>query len=637
VSRGELPRTHLVEQIAPEPGWRLDALVGTTYGLDVQTLFALLIGLTGSDLRAASDGAGRLSPFSVLQALIPMVDRVRVVGDRSHIKEPVNVEQRLVALMDSVVRDVYVRDGCFHPKVWVARYTHRHAHPPTHPPRLRILCSSRNLTRSTSWELFTTIDAVEGGRGGTGVCADTADLLDGLLHLDDAHGPIPRIVRGLRQATPALDSSIEEARLWHQWPAGPSLEDRIPARGDHLLVVSPFLTWRFLERVMAGFSRTTLVSCLPALDDLPATRRDRLLGGENRVWAMKRGLVSGAEEGSDGHDDDEAQEVEELDLHAKLIVAQDGDESVTLLGSANATYPGWFGTNVEAVLEMAPALDRREFLSGFAVEVGDPDAPTDELKLREWLMPWEPRPDEPVDPEAEAEKRARDLLEDAVEWVAGLELRGTYDGHRLTVRVRGTAADRADLLVELDGFTGDLELTWALVTRPEHRRTLAELIHGTAFEELAPTALTELIAVRAVSRTPLVDGRILETRNLLRFDLDFRDWREQRNQAIYKDLLTSADFDKLLRSLLSGLPASGGGGGGGGGGGRRGPGSKAATAVGVSLEQLLRACTRDPALVDEIETLVSAVEHDPELIGEDFVRVWAVVREAFHSTRRSRR
>ena len=631
MSGADLVRTHLVEQLAPDPGWHLDALVGTTYGLDVQTLFALLIGVTGSDLRAASDGTGRLSSFAVLQALIPMVDRVRVVGDRANIKQPKDVGHSLLALMDGVIRDVHVPNGCFHPKVWVARYTGRAAGAHT---RLRILCSSRNLTHSTSWELFTAIDAVEDGHGGEGICRDTAALFDQLRGPGSQRGPIPRIVRSLRRAVPVLGGKvIDQARLWHQWPGGRHLKHYLPAGGDHLLVVSPFLTQAFLDEAMKGFARTTLISCVPALDELETGIAARLSQGENRVWAMRRGLTAGAEEGTDGHDDDEAQEVEELDLHAKLLIAEDGDESVTFLGSANATFPAWFGRNVEAVLEMKPALNRREFLSGFAVKEGDPDAPTDELVLREWLMPWEPRPDEPVDEELMAEQQARARLEDAIGFVAGLDLQGTFDGQRLSVRARCSRAERFEHLASLEQLGADVDLSWSLVTVTDERRTLADLVRGSAFQDLSPTSLTELLSVHAVSLRPLADGRIPETRNLFRFTLDFGDWRTRRNQAIYRELLTSADFDKLLRAMLSGLPASTGT-GGGDGSWSRGPGQKAGGIRSVSLEQLLRACTRDPALVEEIETLVTAFEHDPELIGEDFKLVWKVVREAFRGSKR---
>jgi hypothetical protein len=486
--------------------------------------------------------------------------------------------------------------------------------------------------------LFVALDAEESASKtkDAGLCTDTAALLERMGSGFTHDPPVRRILRSLRRSTPLLEPTVARlARLRHQWPGGPPLSRHLPAGGRHLLVVSPFLRDRILQTLLERFERITLISTGTALDGLGTALAQALVRPPHRVWAMQAGLAAGAEAGdADGRDEDEAQEVVELDLHAKLLVAEGGQGNVTLLGSANATNAAWFGVNAEAMVELRPGLSRQDFLRGFAVKEGDVDAPTDQLALRPWLRPWRPRTVEP-DPAAAAEQHVRDLLDRAVAWLAGLDLQGTRSPDRLRLCIR--AADREPLDEALAALEEELELSFWLASRPGTPRPIRELLDGSQFEDLALVELTELVGVRVQARQALEDGRELSLVRLLRFDLALGAERGERNKAIFRELLSSADFDRLLRAMLSGLPAESSGDddepprhrGRKSGGGGLGRGQQAF--AGVTLEQLLRACSEQPSLVDDIDELVQVFAADPERLSEDFRRIWPPLRKALRS------
>src|SRR5690606_33140618 len=70
------------------------------------------------------DEMAKPNPVEVLRAITRLASRVRVFVDRGQIgaAEP-RWQSKLSNLFDRIVREVAFEQGCFHPKVWVARYT----------------------------------------------------------------------------------------------------------------------------------------------------------------------------------------------------------------------------------------------------------------------------------------------------------------------------------------------------------------------------------------------------------------------------------------------------------------------------------------------------------------------------------
>ena len=102
-------RTHLVDQLLPGTGWRLSGLVGTTYGMDLETLLALLLGLAGGDRPMDSRGGG-MSVLHILQSLIGLAERIQVAADQTNIRPFPEVDPRLFGLMDSIIHDVQLEE-----------------------------------------------------------------------------------------------------------------------------------------------------------------------------------------------------------------------------------------------------------------------------------------------------------------------------------------------------------------------------------------------------------------------------------------------------------------------------------------------------------------------------------------------
>ena len=107
----------------------------------------------------------------LLRAIIRLVHRVRVFVSRGHITEKdVARHGKLSSLFDRIVHEVYFKEGCFHPKVWVARYEPKEsADALGQKPMVRIICASRNLTQGSRWEIFAAFEGKEnGGKIGNG-------------------------------------------------------------------------------------------------------------------------------------------------------------------------------------------------------------------------------------------------------------------------------------------------------------------------------------------------------------------------------------------------------------------------------------------------------------------------------------
>lgn len=165
-------REALTEQLRPPAGYRLSHAVGTTFTLDM--ISALTVPLSFS--RGAGEDPSHT--VAVLNAIRKVSDRIDVFCQAGLIRAPRQASD-LLAVLEPIVHQVRAprRGALFHPKVWVLEYESGHDR------AYRFLCTSRNLTPDTTWDLLVRLD----GRAG--------DDDEGLDSVDNA--PLTEFIEAL--------------------------------------------------------------------------------------------------------------------------------------------------------------------------------------------------------------------------------------------------------------------------------------------------------------------------------------------------------------------------------------------------------------------------------------------------------
>lgn len=115
-------RYNLADILRPPPRYRLDAAVGTTYSLDFVSLTAMMLAFV--DAEPEGDAGG--NEVDILRGITRLSERVRVYANRGCIRAyPNAATNKVCGLFDGMIREMAYTVGCFHPKVWVARYEPR--------------------------------------------------------------------------------------------------------------------------------------------------------------------------------------------------------------------------------------------------------------------------------------------------------------------------------------------------------------------------------------------------------------------------------------------------------------------------------------------------------------------------------
>jgi hypothetical protein len=270
--------------------------------------------------------------------------------------------------------------GTFHPKVWIVRYVGDEK-----APRYRLICASRNLTFDRSWDTIVSLEgSVVDRTRAIGTSKPLGEFINALPEL--AVRPVDEAVR---QAIGAMEDELvrvkfepgEQVEEIEFWPLGLDQRKRDPfkdsASGRPLLVMSPFLSDRFLEQLTQGRQECVLVS---RPEELATVRRDVLERFKGGVYT----LSGSAEDPEEDRDSEERSTL--AGLHAKVYVEDDGWNARVLLGSANATNSG-FGRNVEFLVGIRGK--RKHF--GIAALLGQEGS---REGIRPLLEPWQPNSQE---------------------------------------------------------------------------------------------------------------------------------------------------------------------------------------------------------------------------------------------------
>lgn len=383
-------RSTLRSVLAPPDGYQLQHALGTAYSLDAETLVTI-------PLFAAGIGAADIDTSVGISRIYELGTRLTLLvqGDRISISKQWASSRPLLRLVGDAVVPCSVKDGSFHPKLLVLEFASIHNPRERH---VRVAISTRNLTADNSWDSLVVLDQERTGVIVTGL----AETVSGLARFvnDQAHPAVDqcrRIGNALKDVLfqPLRGIADLEVRLFH--PGSQNADEVLgKIKGDHLLVISPFVRQGFLDSLAAQAGdckeRRWLVT-RPV--DIPASAFEKYQVFKISDAAVPEHELSDAQ-GTQGR---------LVGLHAKIYLVSSKKRGTRLVvASANATPSGWT-SNVEVAITgvtTTAALQVPALLAD--------DSPNGERGFRSVLERITPSAVECEEPEPRWVRRVRGIL-----------------------------------------------------------------------------------------------------------------------------------------------------------------------------------------------------------------------------------
>jgi hypothetical protein len=587
--------------------------VGTTYSLDLLALMTAPVAFAMFD-RHKGDGSPVDDPIATLQALREYAARITLFCQAGQIAVPPAFRNLLVYLEESVHPVVPPNPGAiFHPKVWYIRFRRLEDGAVTY----RLLCLSRNLTFDRSWD---TVLRLEGEPGDEPRWPELARFGESLVTMaertraisPDRAKAIIEIGHQFSRANWTLPDGFDAIRFW---PLGDDGVNRWPFEGrrDCMLVVSPYVTQGMLDRLTKGHRDSILVSRPETIDALGAVATKHL--AERLVLSPDASDPDRDEVGAERTDAVAESADNRLEgLHAKTYVADAGWKARVWTGSANATDAAFHG-NVEFLVELRGKKDR----CGFHATIGDR---ANRLGIRTLVESYEPSQDGPLAP---TEAECIELLLDRARRAIG--------GFRFTATCSEIGSERWGLALAgvptVSSFEpGTLE-DITIAVRP------VTLGSGSATSlELGPSGLKVNFEVSETSITPYfaINLAIKESAVAFLVVAELVDPPPDRADRVLSSLLKSrADLLRFLLLLLGNVEDALAG----FSGSEDDRAMEGTWLAGFEsealLEPLVRAYSRDPQRLNEIERVMIALGQRSDtqsILPERWDEIWRPIAAA---------
>ncbi len=565
---------------APE-GFTLSHAVATTYSLDLETLLCLPLALS---FNCTPEGDLKADKLALLEAVSQLKGKVKVFFQQGCIKAPRQFNLLFSLLEPLLVPQVPTQaSSAFHPKLWLLRFTDQ-----AKKVRYRLLVMSRNLTFDRSWDLAI---ALEGELAGA--------------RSDDNQGLVA-LLKSLMPGTEDFRSELallakELPRVIWDRPDGFSALSTLPEKpgqspllscpnADTVMVMSPFLHPDALDQLKQGSARRWLFSRAQELERLG---QERLQGWE--CFALNPRLIDG---------EDELSHARPQDLHAKMVLLQEGPISHWHVGSANATKAALGGSgaqprNTEFMLRLSSGNARQSAQQLRAELVGSEQEPNG-IFLPHRFGALSLQPEQPT------EECLRRLLYRLIQadWCmrAVADANGTYTC---------VIECQPEVLVPDD--------KWVIEAQPLVSGQPQVLAPRLVWEGVGLAQLSAFLIFRVGAGAEVASELVIK----LRLEIEGGDTREQHITTTLID--SPHKLLAYLHMLLSpthvhrvDTPASDGGGNGG----------DADTLIGQMLngplhEALLRCAARQPQKLQRIDDILAKLAETENLIPPELHSLWA--------------
>jgi hypothetical protein len=348
----KFPHLSFLDCLRPEPGWRTDCAVVSTYSAQVPVIAAVLLSLAGE-----VDEAGSGSRVGLVRALTGLRGKVHVVLQSGRLTLGRH-DSAIAALLDQFLVQVPWNESAgADGKSWHAKFILARQVPEERGSSIErwvFMLGSRNLTLDTSWDIGF---AVKCGR------PDDRDVspqrIEGIARLAmDLGARFPALARwaalagALRAVKWSVPRGLSVIDLKLMLPD--DLTRALPkpkSQLRRLVAVSPFLDKTAVAE-LGRWRHDDKSNCLQLLSTRAAF--EGVLGDGGKLAGYE--LLALAEPDLEFAADvplldDEAAEANRIGLHAKMLYAEHGTGSTLWLGSANLTRRAWT-RNAECVLQL---------------------------------------------------------------------------------------------------------------------------------------------------------------------------------------------------------------------------------------------------------------------------------------------
>ena len=613
-------RQLFIDALKPPEGYQFDRGIGTTFTLDLITLLITPLSLALFD-RASIDDALQ-DQFILLEGLRRNANRLTIFCQAGYISVPPKDNYLYRYLEDMIVEVNAPGGGIFHPKVWLLRYISEDS-----PTIYRLLNLSRNLTFDRSWDLMLQLEGEVADRkvgfsrnrpiGDFILALPELALRDPSSRIKDDIGLLYEEVRKVNFSPPSgfegypkfIPSGIPDYR----WL-------RFADTHSRLMVISPFLTNNFLNRITKNGGNHILVSRVSSIDETSLHARNRF----EKIYVLDDLADSDPEDViflDNEKEQDEGsshRKIELTGLHAKLLVMESGWNVRWLLGSANATDAAFKGHNVEFMVELKGKRSR----FGIDKILGNQD---DDSSLLALLKPY-PVPDQRIETDTEAAK-AEELANEVRKWLVETGL---------SLDVRENENSQFDLELkgdqEIQPPTGEYSITCWPVSLPSsyaQKLNVQQVTMSITFMDISAVRITPFIAFQ-------VDTKVETARHQSRFvlHLPIKNLPSNRDDLILSAIIEDqGQFLRYLRLLLAGETSF--------------PSGEEWLRTNLNLqkpstswedldlpllEDLIRALSRSPEKkIDRIAEIVEQLRRTPQgqqIIPAEFDHLWQTILQA---------
>lgn len=610
-----------MEALRPPAGYSFDRGVATTFSLDLITLLVAPLSFALFECREEKEFDA--NPIAVLEALRRAADKLAVFCQRGRIYIP-SAGSLLYSYLEKMVVEVVPpnENGVFHPKIWLLRYASDDK-----PVIYKLLCLSRNITFDSSWDTLLVLE----GELSNKINSRNQPLVDFVRYLPElTDGMVSKRIRediellGNEVAYVAFNPPPGFDNEIGFWPLGLPGLDKFPLKTSYnrLLVVSPFLSDNLLTR-FNNQSEKMLVSRVDSLDNIG----ENVLSAFNEVYVMDE-LTTEPETTDEAEVEDPVGALDSgkdyvsqrlSGLHAKLYLAENGNQVRLWTGSANATNAAFNNVNVEFLVE----LNGNKNKIGIDLLLGRNDSKD---SFRNLLKKYQPPADKiivnPVEQQLEEIiEKARAQLVKTKLFLTAISKNNVYD-----VTFSCMEGSLKNIVFDLEG------ICWPITLKATQAKPLDLLCKDEGkitFESLSPVAVTSFMAFKLTAKSGNVKRAISFVLNLpLEGTPVDRD--DRILQSIIKDrssfiryiifLLAEGEMSGDLSELIRTLGCE-----------RVGNNNNKFFDSIPLMEELVRALSRKPEKIDSIAKLVEDLRKYPDgekLLPEDFDIIWQPILNA---------
>ena len=576
----------LFDLLQPPQDYLLSACIGTTFGLKLDVLAAALLSMCGSE-----DSDNSATNVKRILAISRLVSKVRVLTHPGRISDSVFSEEK--QLFDQLIIEVNPpANPLFHPKVWALQFKKDpHSKNKKDPEEKgRIIICSKNLSDSNAFEIAAVFEGEvskvgKQGKGGKDsiFCKEVARALDKWMEpsLKEFSAPCKKLPAFLRRLSFKVPKYADDGlKFCWQGFDSPVLATCLPKRIKEVIVISPFISKEFIEMLQERLEPDGKIEVVSTPDALKAFDKETL----EKMCKQKQGLVLYQIDELENKDEEKIE-----GLHAKiLIVVEKSGKTMSFIGSANATNPGWgleSKSNVEAVVQISPGIEIREFRKNF---IGKKKG------LRPWILEFNCC-DQQADSANEIDESEKKKSLEALDQVSRLGYVLKYDVKKKLLKIKLKSYKSANVIDLLKNFKFEV----APYAKRACKKKLGKSTDTLSFDGVSLNQLSKFIVLSADGEEKIVLGEFEDEAIL-----------ENRNQEIRNSILKDADLSELIMAFSQG-PAFVGDKNhnlnGGNSNGNRAKGK------GYGIEDLIAEIARDPSRMKEANSVfLSKNKNDKE-------------------------